>query len=123
MRPALVLVAHGSRDPDWRGPLDAIAARTGALRPDLDVRLGFLELAPPAPDEAVAAALREGATRIVLAPLFLGQGAHARQDMAALAARLAARHPGVPLELLPSIGEFDSVLEAIATALGGAVPR
>jgi sirohydrochlorin cobaltochelatase len=120
MRDALVLVAHGSRDPGWTRPLQAIAARIGQLRPDLDVSLAYLELSPPLPDEPVRAAAQAGAATVFLAPLFLGQGAHARGDMAALAAQLKSDHPRLSIELLPSLGEFEAVLDAAAAALAAA---
>jgi sirohydrochlorin cobaltochelatase len=120
MRNALVLVAHGSRDPEWMRPLRAIAERIGQLRPDLEVSLAFLELSPPPPEESVRAAAEGGAASVFLAPLFLGQGAHARGDMAALAARLKSDHPRLRIELLPSLGEFEVVLDAAAAALAAA---
>jgi len=120
MRDALVLVAHGSRDPEWMRPLQDIAARLRALRPDLDVGLAFLELSPPGPDELARAAAEAGAGAIYLAPLFLGQGAHARRDMAELAARLRTAHPRLGIRLLPALGEFEAVIAAAAAALAAA---
>jgi sirohydrochlorin cobaltochelatase len=122
MKAALVLVAHGSRDPEWARPLQAIEARARALRADLDVRLSFLDLTPPAPEASVREAAQAGATAIYLAPMFLGEGAHARRDMADLVDRLRGEYPGLLIELLPAAGEFVTVLDAIAGAVVRTVP-
>ena len=101
-------------------PLQAIATRAQALRPDLDVTLSFLELSPPAPDEVIRTAAGGGLAKLYLAPLFLGQGAHARRDMTQLVERLKRQYPALQIQLLPAIGEYEAVLEAIATALTAA---
>jgi sirohydrochlorin ferrochelatase len=88
--PTLVAVAHGSRDPRALRTITALLDRVRALRPDLPVRLGHIELnAPLLPD--TLAALRGEA---VLVPLLLGRGYHVKQDIPqtlATAPRLRAR--------------------------------
>ncbi|MFF9479963.1 sirohydrochlorin chelatase [Streptomyces sp. NPDC014733] len=81
--PALVAVAHGSRDPRALPAVRALLARVRALRPGLPVRLGHLGLdRPPLAD--TLAGLRGGA---VLVPLLFGHGHHVTHDLpAALAA-------------------------------------
>ncbi|MER5969429.1 sirohydrochlorin chelatase [Streptomyces sp. NPDC002055] len=91
--PALVAVAHGSRDPRALRTVRALLDRVRALRPEVPVRLGHIELnAPLLPD--TLAALRGEA---VLVPLLLGRGHHVKHDIpealaaaAGLRARIAA---------------------------------
>jgi sirohydrochlorin cobaltochelatase len=45
----------------------------------------------------------------------LGVGRHAREDLPQLVRTAEARHPGVALEVTPSIGELDDVLDLVAT--------
>src|SRR2546430_11388262 len=45
--PALVAVAHGSRDPEALHTVRALLDRVRALRPELEVRLGHIELNEP----------------------------------------------------------------------------
>jgi len=52
--PALVAVAHGSRDPRARATVTALLTRVRALRPWLDVRLGHIELDAPLIDATLA---------------------------------------------------------------------
>jgi sirohydrochlorin ferrochelatase len=76
---ALVLTAHGSRDPRSAANARAIAARLRRLRPGLDVRLAFLELSEPNFIE-VLAGLPDSRSAVVT-PLLLASAYHARLDI------------------------------------------
>jgi len=115
----LILFAHGSRDPAWRAPFDALAARVVALRPDMIVEVAFLEHALPTLDDAVDAVAARGATAVTIVPLFLGVGGHLRKDLPALVAKLRERHPELALHTMPPLGEAPAVLEAIALWAAG----
>ncbi|ARF55212.1 sirohydrochlorin chelatase [Streptomyces gilvosporeus] len=81
--PTLVAVAHGSRDPRALPTVRALLDRVRALRPDLPVRLGHIELNRP----RLADVLAELSGRAVLVPLLFGHGYHVTHDLpAALAA-------------------------------------
>jgi sirohydrochlorin cobaltochelatase len=75
---AIVLVAHGARDPRWAEPFEAVAARVRAALPGGRVALAFLELMAPTLAEAVDRLAAEGATAVDIVPLFLGSGGHVR---------------------------------------------
>lgn len=116
---ALILFAHGARDPGWREPVDALAARLRARLPGVDVVPAFLERMSPALDEAVGAAVAAGATRIAVAPVFWAQGGHLKRDVPELLAQVCATHPDVRIDLWPVLGERDAILDAIATDYSG----
>ncbi|MGW7575074.1 sirohydrochlorin chelatase [Streptomyces sp. NPDC054765] len=81
--PALVAVAHGSRDPRALPTVRALLDRVRALRPGLPVRLGHLDLNRP----LLADTLAELRGEAVLVPLLFGRGHHVTHDLpAALAA-------------------------------------
>ena len=44
---AIVLFAHGSRDPLWHKPIQAVAARINERSPSTVVRCAYLELTEP----------------------------------------------------------------------------
>ena len=46
-RPAIVLFAHGSRDPLWRAPIEAVAERIRTLAPGAAVACAYLEYTEP----------------------------------------------------------------------------
>ncbi|WP_318218448.1 sirohydrochlorin chelatase [Streptomyces sp. SCL15-6] len=86
--PALVVVAHGSRDPRALSTVRALLDRVRALRPALPVHLGHIELnAPLLPD--TLAALGDG--EAVLVPLLLSRGYHVERDIPDMAAVSPAR--------------------------------
>src|ERR1051326_6280711 len=72
MRRSVLLVAHGSRDPRAAATTRALARAVAAVRPGLDVRVGFLELSQPRPAE-VLAAMPAGT---VVVPLLLTRAYH-----------------------------------------------
>ena len=114
---ALVLFAHGSRDPEWAGPFKAVQQRVALKSPDLQVDLAFLEFMRPTLPEAAERLVESGCRRITIAPLFMAQGAHLKRDLAALMTDVRARHPNVELSLLPALGEVDAVIESMSTWL------
>ena len=75
----LVLTAHGSRDPRSGANAEAVADGLAAMRPDLDVRLAFLELNTPSFADVLAGL--PDSRRAVVAPLLLASAYHARLDI------------------------------------------
>lgn len=113
MRSALVLFAHGSRDARWAEPFRAIQQRLEAGKPGSTIALAFLEIMSPSLPEAVDRLTASGHTRVTIAPLFMGQGAHLRRDVINIVADLRERHPGLDLTILPAAGEAEEVLDAV----------
>ena len=113
-RSSIILFAHGARDPEWAAPFHRIAARLREVRPNMPVRLAFLELMQPALAEAVAGLAAEGITRITLVPLFLAQGGHLKEDLPRLLDEIRRRHRGVTIDVTPAIGDSEVLTSAIA---------
>jgi sirohydrochlorin cobaltochelatase len=116
-RSALVLFAHGSRDPQWAEPFRAIQRKVAAKRPALCVELAFLQLMQPTLEDTVDRLTKSGCVLVTIAPLFMAEGAHLKRDLAELLKTLQARYADVELRLLPAAGETDEVLEAISAWL------
>ncbi|HVS68382.1 MAG TPA: CbiX/SirB N-terminal domain-containing protein [Mycobacteriales bacterium] len=75
---ALILAAHGSSDPGYTAVFDWVADRIVGNRPDLDVRVGYLEHnSPRLADLPTAGA--------VVVPMLLGRGFHLDTDIPAAA--------------------------------------
>ncbi|WNZ11613.1 sirohydrochlorin chelatase [Streptomyces sp. 11x1] len=86
--PALVLVAHGSRDPRALATVRTLMEHVREQRPGLAVHLGHIELNEPLlPDTLAALGDREA----VLVPLLLSRGYHVKQDIPEMAAAAEAR--------------------------------
>lgn len=113
-RSAIILFAHGARDPEWAAPFRRIVGRLQAAEPGLRVELAFLEMMHPALEDAVAGIAAEGFGRITLVPLFLAQGGHLKQDLPRLLDDIRGRHPAVRIDVTQAIGDSDALTAAIA---------
>ena len=111
---AIVLFGHGSRDPQWREPMEAVAQRIRARVAQLQVRCAFLELEAPDLATAVADVVGAGADSVRVVPMFLGAGRHAREDLPRLVEACRRAHPTVQFELAQAVGENPRVLDLIA---------
>jgi sirohydrochlorin ferrochelatase len=100
---ALVLVAHGSRDPRALETVRALMDRVREQRPGLDVRLGHIELNEPLlPDTLATLGDREA----VLVPLLLSRGYHVKRDIPEMAAEAGVRaRVAAPLGPHPLLAE------------------
>ncbi len=117
---AIILLAHGSRDPLWRQPMEAVAAQVRAQAPGTPVACAYMELAEPGLADCAATLVAQGSRSIRVVPLFLGLGKHAREDLPVLVQQLRQRHPGVDVELRPAIGEHPELTALLAKiALSG----
>ncbi len=114
MRRGIVLLAHGSRDPLWLLPIEAVADAIRARDPEALVGCAYLELCNPDLVKAATDLIASGAGQIRVFPLFLGVGKHAREDLPLLVAQVRAQHPGVLVELLPTAGEHPRLTALMA---------
>lgn len=102
---AIILFSHGSRDPLWRAPVEAVAAQIAARHPDRGVACAYLELCEPTLAEAAVNLIAQGATHVTVVPMFLGTGKHAREDLPVLMSALRAAQTGVNFAVQTAIGE------------------
>ena len=110
----IVLLAHGSRDPQWTVPFERIRAEVERQAPRCATALAYLEHSQPDLSTAIDQLITRGTTLIQIVPLFLGPGGHVRNDVPQLVERAMAQHAGVRLVLKPFIGDASAVIAAIA---------
>lgn len=116
---AVVLLAHGSRDPlalremeELRQLLASHPRLAGAY-----VEYGVLEFPVDGVltiQEAFDRCVRLGAQRISAVPLVFFAGGHGTEDLPAEAARAQARHAFAEIRLAPLLGIDDGLLQEIA---------
>jgi sirohydrochlorin ferrochelatase len=102
--PALVALAHGSRDPRSASTVRALVAEVRAMRPDLRIEVAFLDHARPGFDSVVERLVRSGVEEIVVVPLLLTEAYHARVDVPAAVDAALSRHAGLQIRLTPVLG-------------------
>ncbi len=110
---AIILFAHGARDPEWAVPFGIIKQQLQAARPEVQVELAYQDFMTPSLEAAVAQSAARGAQRIVLVPLFMAQGGHLKQDLPLLVAKILEQHPQLDLRVMPAIGDAPEILQAI----------
>jgi sirohydrochlorin cobaltochelatase len=117
---SLILFAHGSRDPAWFAPFEALATRVRAQSPGTDVRLAYLEFAQPDLPAAIAHAAGAGAIAVHVVPVFLAAGKHLREDLPQLIAQAQGAHPQLTITCASAIGEDARMLDAMANVIASA---
>ncbi|MBL8516215.1 MAG: CbiX/SirB N-terminal domain-containing protein [Betaproteobacteria bacterium] len=110
---ALLLFSHGSPDPEWARPLESLRDRLAAALPHQPVALAFLPPAEPDFGAVVADLAQAGVTRVTVSPVFLARGGHVKRDLPEMAAAATRMH-GIAFTILPTLGESDVMLSAIA---------
>ncbi|MDQ5878119.1 MAG: sirohydrochlorin cobaltochelatase [Pseudomonadota bacterium] len=116
---ALILFAHGARDPEWASPMRRVRGAVMQQAPSLRVELAFLEFMSPNLGDCARALVQEGYTAISIVPMFVAQGGHLKNDVPVLMDELRNAHPEVRFVLSPPVGEAEPIVQAMAAyALG-----
>ncbi|MDE1981746.1 MAG: CbiX/SirB N-terminal domain-containing protein [Betaproteobacteria bacterium] len=112
---AVILFAHGARDPQWAEPFRRIREQVSLQRPGVKVELAFLELMTPDLSQCVHELAQGGVRQMTLVPLFMAQGGHLKKDLPPMVSELENAHPGLRIHVTPAIGESAALLSAIAS--------
>lgn len=88
----VLLVGHGTRDPVGVAEFLALAELVRARLEPVPVRPGFLELAEPSIDTAIADLAAAGVQSVYVAPVLLFAAGHAKRDIPDAVAAAAARY-------------------------------
>ncbi|MEP6702185.1 MAG: CbiX/SirB N-terminal domain-containing protein [Betaproteobacteria bacterium] len=113
MAAALILFAHGSKDPEWVRPFEALRETVQRQVPASVVALAYLESATPNLSACVRSLGDRGIITVRVLPLFLAMGKHLRHDIPALAATVAREFAGLQIEFLPALGEAPEFVDAL----------
>lgn len=111
---ALILFAHGARDPRWAEPFRRLQQITQTQMPDVAVSLAFLELMTPRLPELTKELVEGGCAEMTVVPVFFGQGGHVLRDLPAMLEQLKAEYPQLTIHAAAAVGESMEVLQAIA---------
>ncbi|UUC91813.1 MULTISPECIES: sirohydrochlorin chelatase [Comamonas] len=113
-RAGLILLAHGSRDPLWRQPIEAVHQLLQAMQPGLPCICAYLDACAPDLPAATQTLIAQGVKHLIVLPLFLGTGKHAREDIPRLLDELRRQHPGCRFDLQTAAGENPRVTALLA---------
>ena len=110
----IILFAHGSRDPLWHKPMEAVAQQIRLTNHQMHVVCAYLELSTPDLATAAQTLIDAGVRLVTIVPMFLGVGKHAREDLPVLIAQVKGAHPTIAVTCQPSVGEQERLLDLLA---------
>ena len=111
--PALLLIAHGSRDPRHAATVRALAARVRGQRPGTRVEVSFLDFSSPSVPAALHRLSAEGVREVVALPLLLTRAFHAKADIPAVLREASALHPRLRITRADVLGPSPLLLSAV----------
>ncbi|WP_336921742.1 uroporphyrinogen-III C-methyltransferase [Aquipuribacter sp. SD81] len=111
--PALVLVAHGSREPRSREVNERIAATLRDRLPGTSVVVAQLDHAGPRPDEALDALAVAGHRSALVQPLLFTPAYHVSVDLPEVLGRCRAVRYGLAVRTLGPLADHPLVLDAL----------
>ncbi|MGW7328947.1 sirohydrochlorin chelatase, partial [Streptomyces sp. NPDC054840] len=120
MSRALLVIAHGSRDPRHAATVHALTGRVRALRPGLRVETAFLDFNTPSVGQALSSLHLSGVREVVALPLLLTRAFHAKSDIPAALAESTSRLPGLSVRVADVLGPSPLLLTALERRLSEA---
>jgi sirohydrochlorin cobaltochelatase len=123
MRPALLVVGHGTKSDEGCAQFRALVDRVRARAPYADVEGGFLELAPPPIQDAVSRLVAAGHRTVDVVPLVLVAAGHSKGDIPAALEREKARHPALSFRYGRPLGPAPALLAVAERRLAAVVRR
>jgi sirohydrochlorin cobaltochelatase len=110
MKPGLLLIGHGTRDPRGSAEFLQLSQLVQSVLPAEAVTGCFLELAEPGIEQGIQQLLDQGVEHIVIAPLLLFAAGHAKRDVPEAVAQAIQQHPQLKLSWLPAFGCHPTIL-------------
>ncbi|WP_333768510.1 sirohydrochlorin chelatase [Streptomyces sp. IBSBF 2435] len=118
--PALLVIAHGSRDPRHAATVHALTRRVAAARPGLRVDTAFLDFTAPSVPQAVGRLAADGVRDVVALPLLLTRAFHAKTDIPAVLRESTAGLPSLWLRTAEVLGPSPLLTAALERRLSEA---
>lgn len=119
--PALLIAAHGTRDPDGVRECHDLVDRVRGMLPGTRVEVAFVELVEPPIESALHAMLSDPDAvaesgddpHAVVVPLMLGTGGHVQEDIPEAVAAAQAQLPGAVVAYARPLGVDPRLLSAV----------
>lgn len=115
--PALLVVAHGSRDPRHAATVTALTEKVRSLRPGLRVETAFLDFCAPGVPQVLDRLAAEGVRDVVALPLLLTRAFHAKTDVPTVLDAARALRPWLAVRQADVLGPSDLLTAALERRL------
>src|SRR5207248_1401283 len=114
----LLLIAHGSRQPEANADLHELVASIRARKVYAVVEPAFLELAEPTIGGAARRCVKQGAVDVIMLPYFLSAGVHVLRDLTDARGRLSKDFPGARFHLAEPLGRHPLLIDIVLQRAG-----
>ncbi|MFF3325514.1 sirohydrochlorin chelatase [Streptomyces sp. NPDC002889] len=114
---ALLVIAHGSRDPRHAATVHALVRRVRMQRPELRVSTAFLDFNAPSVPQVLERMAGDGIRDVVALPLLLTRAFHAKADIPSVLNEARARHPRLRITQAEVLGPSPLLLDAVERRL------
>jgi sirohydrochlorin ferrochelatase len=111
--PSLILLGHGSNDPQVAHVSHQIREGLLAIRPELDIHAAFLDHCTPSGMQMVNKLVSRGVEEIVFVPLLLSDAFNVQADVPALLTKIRASFPELRVIASRPIGPEAQLLSII----------
>ena len=116
-KPALILLAHGSRDQQWKKPFEKIKIEIKKERLFESVELAFFELDAPLLEDVVSEFRDKGYRKIKIEPLLLASGYHIQKDLPARLKKLKMQFSNLDFTTGTALIDREMVSNSIAFSI------
>ncbi len=119
MTTGILFVGHGTKNEKGLAEFRALTSQV-ARRLPRDVHIvhhSFVEFAKPTVVDGIHQCIADGATDVLLVPIFLFTAHHLKHDVPGMIAAAGAVHPDVTLRMTPSLGHLPAFLSVAANRL------
>ena len=113
----ILLVGHGSRDPEGNEELLRFADMVRSKAPEFIIETCFLEFAKPTIDQGIASCVEQGASRVVLVPIILFAAGHAKLHIPDAIDHAKRKYPHVQFAYGRPIGVHQKVINILKSRL------
>jgi sirohydrochlorin cobaltochelatase len=120
MTDTLLLVGHGSREPEGNDEILAFAAAWRARRPGWRIETCFIEFAQPSVHDGLVAAAR-GARRVLVLPLILNAAGHVKMEIPEEIEHARAHQPHAEFLCATHLAACDPILAILKRRLAAAL--
>ncbi|GAX91021.1 sirohydrochlorin chelatase [Effusibacillus lacus] len=120
MSEAVLLIGHGSRDPEGNAEFAAFVEKLKELRSDIRIDLAYLELARPTIGETIDRLAAEGVSRITAVPVILLAAGHVKAEIPHILDEARKRHPHLDIQYGRHLGLHEQVLNILEERLAEA---
>ena len=112
---ALILLAHGSRDKQWKKPFEKIKNEIKKECLFENVELAFFELDTPLLEDVVSEYRHKGYRKIKIEPLLLASGYHIQKDLPARLKKLKVQFSNLDFSTGAALIDREIVSNAISS--------